>query len=401
MDYLSPYSHLRGFNYTPSTAFNDIAFWRDYDERTIERELTYAQRLGLNAARVFLACVVYEREPDAFLRRLQHFVRTAHQRGISTMPVVWDSCFDETRPAFDSAENKWIPNPGVQRLGADFWPAGERYCRDLSQALGAEPGLLMWDVMNEPTITSWLAAGPEQARRRQTVWTFVRHFCAAMKSADPQHPVTAGVACAAELPEIGADVDVLSFHDYRSTRAEVRAHIAEALGWAEHYDKPIFISETGCLARANPYDMALQICQEAGIGWFLWELMIGSSVWRDIHGVVYPDGTVRDPSIAAAIRGFYRNRTQAAVAPYVNKEGAATRALSEAAAWLASIQPDFAAGLSIAEQLANLLETGELIPLHHPPTAILSALQVTGATALPELRSSIIQWSELLRSVIQ
>ena len=74
------YSHIRGFNYTPGNAFNDIAFWRDYDEKRVERELGYAQRLGLNSARVFLSYVVYEREPGAFLERLRHFVRAAHER---------------------------------------------------------------------------------------------------------------------------------------------------------------------------------------------------------------------------------------------------------------------------------------------------------------------------------
>ena len=97
-------------------------------------------RLGLNSARPFLAYVVYEHDPHSFLARLRHFVRAAHDRGISVMPVVWDSCFDDTLPTYGSTENKWIPNPGVQRLGPDFWPAGEAYCRDLVQTLGARAG---------------------------------------------------------------------------------------------------------------------------------------------------------------------------------------------------------------------------------------------------------------------
>lgn len=55
--------------------------------------------------------------------------------------------------------------------------------------------------------------------------------------------------------------------------------------------------------------------------------MIGASMWRDIHGVVYPDGTVRDPSIAAAIRGFFRKRTGEIVAPNIDKEGNPTRTI--------------------------------------------------------------------------
>jgi len=45
------------------------------------------------------------------------------------------------------------------------------------------------------------------------------------------------------------------------------------------------------------------------VGWYIWELMIVREGWGPVHGVFYEDGTVRDPSIAAAIMGFFRKRT--------------------------------------------------------------------------------------------
>ncbi|MCE7987060.1 MAG: hypothetical protein DYG89_38295 [Caldilinea sp. CFX5] len=398
IDYCAPYRHLRGFNYTPSTAANDIAFWRDYDAALVERELTYAQRLGLNSVRPFLAYVVYEREPAAFLARLRHFVRAAHARGISVMPVIWDSCFDETAPTYETTENKWIPNPGVQRLGPAFWPAGEAYCRDLVATLGTEPGLLLWDVMNEPTITSWIRAdAPNREQRIQTIWSFVRHFCGVMKRLDPHHPITVGVAYAKELPAVGAQVDVLSYHDYRATRSAIRAQIDEALGFAQQYQKPIFVSEIACLARANPYDVALEIFQQNGMGWYLWELMIGVSRWRDIHGVVYPDGTVRDPSIVAAIQGFFRKRSGALVPPNVDKEGAATRVLTQSQAWLGSAAGDYAEGLHLLETIANLLESGELVPMVAPPSVQVLALGAENGANRAELCRLLVLWAESLK----
>jgi hypothetical protein len=399
MDYLESYSHLRGFNYVPSTAVHDIAFWRDYDETLVERELTYAQRLGLNSARPFLAYVVYEQEPKAFLARVRHFVRAAHERGITVMPAIWDSCFDDTRPTYGATENKWIPNPGVQRLGPDFWPDGERYCRDLVETLGPEPGLAMWDIMNEPTVTSWLRGDvPDPEQRAQTIWRFVHHFCHVMRELDQEHPITVGVAYAEELEEVGADVDVLSFHDYRPTRSAIRAHIDQALSFAEKFQKPVFISELACLARANPYDMTLEVCQEAGIGWYLWELMIGESRWRDIHGVVYPDGTVRDPSIVAAIHGFYRKRSGEIVSPNINKEGAVTRVLAQAEGWLGTADADYAEGLSTLEIMANLLETGEAVPMAEPPSHKVLSLGEEGSAHRAELCRLLVLWGEILRT---
>ena len=399
MELLNPYGHLRGFNYTPSTAVNDISFWRDYDEGLVERELTYAQRLGLNSARPFLAYVVYEHDRKSFLNRLTHFVRTAHDRGISVMPVVWDSCFDDTRPTIASTENKWIANPGVQRLGPEFWPDGEAYCADLVQTLGSEPGLAMWDIMNEPLITSWvMEETPERDERKGTIWNFVHHFCGVMKKLDSAHPITVGVANVATLAQVETHVDVLSYHDYLPTRAAIRAQIDDGLRVAEANQKPIFISELACLARANPYDVTLEICQEAGIGWYLWELMIGKSRWRDIHGVVYPDGTVRDPSIVAAIQGFFRRRGPDMIPPDVDKEGAATRVLGQAKEWLGTPDVDYAQGVILLETIANLLEAGEHVPMSDPPSA--RALALTSAVETDsnraELVRSLVLWSEAL-----
>ncbi|MFN8452847.1 MAG: cellulase family glycosylhydrolase, partial [Anaerolineae bacterium] len=257
MDYLKDYHHIRGFNYTPSSAFNDVGFWRDYDSTLVERELTYAERLGLNSARIFLSYVVYERDPQRFLERVRHFLRAAHARGISTMVVVWDSCFDETIPAYETQMNGWVPNPGVARLGTDFWADGERYCADLVEALRDEPGLLMWDVMNEPRMTSWLS-GSEAEARTQVIWAFVRHFCAVIKRLDPQHPITVGVHVADDIAQVGQHVDVITCHDYLPTRAAIRAHIRQILDFCEAYRKPALLSEIGCLARSNPYDVTLE-----------------------------------------------------------------------------------------------------------------------------------------------
>ena len=85
------YSWLKGFNYVPSYAQNSLEFWNKYDGEQIEKELEYARRLGLNCARVFLAYVVYKKGPEAFCRNVLHFVRSAWEKGICTLPVVWDS----------------------------------------------------------------------------------------------------------------------------------------------------------------------------------------------------------------------------------------------------------------------------------------------------------------------
>lgn len=208
------------------------------------RGLDYAERLGLNSARIFLSYVVYERDRQVFLERVRHFVRTAHDRGMLTMVVIWDLCFDETSPVYDTQTNYWMPNPGVTRLGMKFWAEGERYCADLVETLKDEPGLLMWDVMNEPRMTSWLN-GPETESRTEIIWSFVRHFCQCMKQLDPYHPITVGVHIAGDISQVAPYIDVISCHDYLQTRAAIRSHIGQILEFCEIYQKPALLSEIG------------------------------------------------------------------------------------------------------------------------------------------------------------
>ena len=53
------YSKIRGFNYTASYAWNDADFWENYDNDVVDREMGYAERLGLNSARIFLTYQFY------------------------------------------------------------------------------------------------------------------------------------------------------------------------------------------------------------------------------------------------------------------------------------------------------------------------------------------------------
>ena len=93
------------------------------------------------------------------------------------------------------------------------------------------------------------------------------------------------------------------------------------------HGKPVINSELACLCRANPYDMMLEICERHRAGWYLFELMV-QGYWGEVHGIVYPDGTVRDPAIVAAIFGFHLNRDIATrIRPNPNKEGHVYRAL--------------------------------------------------------------------------
>jgi hypothetical protein len=100
-----------------------------------------------------------------------------------------------------------------------------------------------------------------------------------------------------------------------------------------------------------------------------------SGGWSDVHGLVYPDGTVRDPSIIAAIYGWHRNRDlNTSIKENPNREGHVQKALDQLKAAL-----DEGSGrrrlsstdniLEAAEYCANLLEAAQMVPMREPPTA--------------------------------
>lgn len=422
---LADYSHIRGFNYTASYAQNDLDFWNNYRHDVVDREMGYAQRLGLNSARVFLAYKAYLRDKAAFQQNLKDFVQTAWAHGVSTTPIIY--CGGPFYPDFvEEAPKDGLPRI-VSMLEPENYPLADEYFDDIYEAVGKEPGLLFWDIANEPGyhtpnfVTFYpeepdfrkeLSPQPEDMEafraKQELVWRFIRHAIAHVREKDPVNALGVGNTYAYEIePSKTAElVDILIYHDYFETRKRVRdiCEIMKALG--KKYHKPVINNETCCLCRANPYDMELEILQEYHFGFYVFELMIGSSIWQRVHGIVYPDGTVRDPSIVAAVQGFFRNRGPSAIPENVNEEGSAdlairlaTRALTETAdRSRRHCQKENAVQLlEAAEYIANLLEAGQYVPMHYPPTARIAAYRRQEQPNVEEIRVWLYQLIQQLK----
>src|SRR5574340_1403913 len=63
---------LRGSNFIPSTAVNQLEMWQKetFDTATINRELGYAESLGFNVMRVFLHYVAWQEDAIGFKERM-------------------------------------------------------------------------------------------------------------------------------------------------------------------------------------------------------------------------------------------------------------------------------------------------------------------------------------------
>ena len=396
------YASLRGFNYTQPDAWNDMAFWSAYRHEIVERDMGYAKRLQLNCARIFLPYPVYRKDPEGFLSNVKDFVRTAWKYGIATNPIVYFCAFFfPPEEEFEAIEGETLRPLSKTIRTPESWKEGEDYFDRLYEAIGREPGLLFWDISNEPGYTddfvTWYDEEPKYVQdfrprvpditelrdKQEKTWAFIRHFCRYVKEKDPDHDIGVGNIFIWETEPSGTAelVDVIVFHDYSSTRARLREVLEMALALGRKYGKPVLDNEMCCLARANPYDMSIALHEEYHVGWFLFELMIGEDGWNRVHGVVYPDGTVRDPSIAAAVMGFYRNRKESAIRSDVEQENYLERAVFYADRAIRdtrrNVRKDHSKDAEIlleaCEFAANLLEAGELVPMAYPPTARIEA----------------------------
>jgi hypothetical protein len=376
-------SGVRGFNYTPASSNyapgseeGFPGFWST-NAATVERDLDYAKnQLNLNQVRVFIPFSAWAVNKSGFREQLVQFVRACRERSIGVMLVLYpDPLIIDALPEADS-----------RRLLVEW-------VEDLVRTVGQEPGLAFWDAANEPDNLGYPVHNLSKERIQRSM-ELAKWMADTIHRLDRNIPVTIGCTYVACMEELSSSVDVLSYHDYSPTRAEIQANINEAKEFAAKVHKPVFNTEMSCIGRANPYDIALQEYQQAGVGWYVFELMI-TQYWGNIHGVLYPNGTVRDPSIAAAILGFFRNRGPNIVLENPDREGWVTRSVAEGRKWLDDPAPDWSKGLDIAETEANLLEAAQLIAMREPPTRTVDLLRA-GKPEIQALQAAIRKFIAIL-----
>ncbi len=366
LKYAPDYSDVRGFNYNTVSSRGYADEWNRYDHAEVDRHMGYAERLRLNMARVFLAYGSWKADPVRFRANIRDFTRTAYAHHIGTMFVLIDG------------PQGLMPNPFADTAK----PEMQAYVKDVVAAVGNEPGLVLWDAGNEP---DWvrLPVAPPNTNQAQRI-RLAMFVATLLKQFDKVTPVTIGcefLTCAEQTAPV---VDVLSFHDYSQTRAQIAADILRGQALGRKVGKAIVTTEMACVGRANPYDIEIEEHNTAHMGWMIWELMIARA-WGNVHGIFYDDGTIRDPAIVAAVLGFYRNRGPDIVMEQSDREGITSGILQDAHKWLDDPKPGWSAGLVIAETMANTLEAAQLVGMRNPPTRKLELLR-SGGENIPALK---------------
>ena len=82
---------LVGSNYIPADAINELEMWQEqtFDLPQIEKELGWAEGLGMNTMRVFLHDLLWEQDAGSFKQRVDAFLRLASKHHIRPMFVLF------------------------------------------------------------------------------------------------------------------------------------------------------------------------------------------------------------------------------------------------------------------------------------------------------------------------
>lgn len=329
----------------------------------MEFELQCAKRLQINSVRFWLEEKVWKENAVEYLSNIRKFISLCWKYEISVMPILWNGNFITDFIELDDEE----------------WEEKKRYVKDVFDTLSGEEGILMWDIINEPMCNDYLGkAKPEEYEARYEVMKrYARTLCIIFRDIAPDVPITVGHEQVQHCTSTIDLVDVISFHEYNCTRKEINRSYETAMELSRcSGNKPVLNTETGCIGRANPYDIELEMCGQYQVGWYLFNLVCEGS-WGDIHGLIYPDGTIRDPAVIAALYGFFRNRTAGRILPAPNRECHANIAIEKVKNILKVEEESQFVNkkvateeiLEAAEYCVNILEACELVPMYNLPSA--------------------------------
>jgi len=271
---------IRGSNFIPSTAINQLEMWQaaTFDPQTIDRELGWAEAIGMNCMRVYLHHVVWENDKDGFKNRINSYLDIAHKHGIKTIFVLFDDCWEPTYQAGQQPAPKpgvhnsgWLRDPGDLYYKGDTTaviPLLETYVKDILSTFKEDQRILLWDLYNEP-------GGSGPYRYNEKSLPLLKRVFVWAREINPTQPVSAGV-WDLDLKELNnfqlENSDIITYHDYRSP--EEHQKLIDSL---KQYGRPLICTEYMARTRNSTFQNTMPILKAEHIGAINWGLVAGKT----------------------------------------------------------------------------------------------------------------------------
>lgn len=295
---------LRGSNFNPSTAINQLEMWQDetFDTTTINRELGWAEGLGMNVTRVYLHHLAWMIDQDGFKKRIDSYLSIADKHGIKTVFVIFDDCWNPTYQAGKQPDPKpgvhnsgWVRDPGdLLFTDPTLIKTLESYVKDILTTFKDDQRIVMWDLYNEPGNSGY---ENKSFALLEKVFQWGREI-------NPSQPLTSGV-WRLKLSELNKfqveNSDIISYHNY----ADPEGHQA-AIDTLKKYNRPLICTEYMARRNNSLFTNVMPLLKEQNIGAINWGLVDGKSNtkydWDEpivdgsepklwFHDIFHPDGT--------------------------------------------------------------------------------------------------------------
>jgi hypothetical protein len=283
---------LVGANYSPASAINQLEMWQaeTFDPARIDKELGWAEAIGMNTMRVFLHDLVWQQDAAGYTRRIGQFLEIADRHHIRPMFVLFDSVWDpepklgkQHEPTPGVHNSGWVQGPGAQALqDASQHARLEAYVKGVVGAFGKDKRVLAWDVWNEPDNTNGSSyKAKEPAGKEKLVLALLPKVFAWARTASPTQPLTSGVwrgdwSTDEKMSEMDrvqiANSDVISFHNY-----DAAPELEKRIGWLTRYNRPLLCTEYMARGNGSTFASSLPVLQKHGIAAYNWGLVAGKT----------------------------------------------------------------------------------------------------------------------------
>ena len=317
---------LVGSNYVPKSAINQLEMWQEptFDPAEIDKELTWAEAMGMNTMRVFLHDLLWQQDAAGFQRRIDRFLTIAARHRIRPMFVLFDSCWDPLphlgpqHPPIPGVHNSgWVQSPGAAALAdPNQYPRLKAYVLGVVAAFANDDRILAWDVWNEPgsdNAGSYPNTELKEKEKTARVAALLPQVFEWAREANPTQPLTSGVWAVDTSPDdtsLGAlqqiqlrESDIITFHNYSWPE-----YFKSEVAWLKKYNRPVICTEYMARSVGSTFDTVLPVAKQERVGAINWGFVAGKtqtylpwdswqhpyildqpSVW--FHEVLRSDGT--------------------------------------------------------------------------------------------------------------
>ncbi|MGB8476951.1 MAG: hypothetical protein WCE61_22975 [Candidatus Acidiferrum sp.] len=291
-DWYAQQPWLVGSNYIPSTAINQLEMWQaaSFDPKRIDKELGWAQSLGLNTMRVFLHDLLWKQDPAGFKKRINTFLSIAQKHKIRPIFVLFDSCWDpdpklgkQRAPRPGIHNSGWVQSPGAEALkDPGQYPRLEAYVKGVVGAFAKDKRILAWDVWNEPDNTNdGSYASLEPPNKVDLVLELLPRVFEWAREAGATQPLTSGVWKGdwSSIDGLGpmekiqlAFSDVISFHSYDPPKVFQKRVLS-----LQQFHRPIFCTEYMARGNGSTFQGTLPIAKKYHVAAINWGLVAGKT----------------------------------------------------------------------------------------------------------------------------